>query len=169
VEVLVLRTAAPFGYAFFIAGLLFAATVGIVFVFRGLRKSQHFLAAGGLVLVLGVAAIVWANIDAERDVDLNPSIVGDEALVGVWTHGDTTLRLSSDHAYQCSGRNCEALGALGMWSRLGDFEILFRPADDRVQRRRVVSAGRRLRLTEMPEDPDMWNGRLTFGMTAHAS
>jgi len=166
---LVFRTGVPFGYALFVIVLLSMTLGGIGLVAYGLwrRKLLRFGIGAGLLAL--VAAIASANLAADRDLDLNPMIRSDSTIVGLWLQGADTLNIRADHSFTCRGRACRDLALAGTWARAQDFDILFRAASGGEVRRRVVRYRNQLRLTVFPDDPDEWDGHLSFGIGVPAS
>jgi hypothetical protein len=165
---LVIRTAAPFGYAVFLLALLGIGAAGVALLITAVRSGRRWRGAAGVLLLFGAAYTFWVNYSAEEDLDLNPHITAPAQLVGRWVDGAATLVLHADGSYQCEGRAaCVAIGAAGTWEHAGDFDLVFRQADGggahAPVRYRVVSYRGRLRLTHpIDEDPDMWDGKLLF-------
>lgn len=165
---LVVRTAAPFGYAVFFLVLLGIGAAGVMLLATAVRSGKRWLGAAGVLLVFGTAYTVWVNYSAEEDLDLNPRITAPAQLVGRWVDGTATLVLHADGSYQCEGRGaCVAVGAGGTWEHASDFDLVFRQADSggapAPVRFRVVSYRGRLRLAHpIDEDPDSWDGKLLF-------
>jgi hypothetical protein len=166
---LVFRTGLPFGYALFAIVLVGLALVGVVLIAHGLWRRKVWRTAIGAVLIALVGAIVSANLAADRDVDLNPMIRNDSFIVGAWYQDADTLDVRADHSYTCHGRTCQDLARAGTWARVGDFDIVFRSIGGEEVSRRVVHYRNQYRLTVMPDDPDEWDGDLSFGIGAPAN
>jgi hypothetical protein len=172
----VVRTAFPFGYLLFVGiPLLGATALGIALLVRDVRarpRSGRMRLSWGLVILAGVAVYVGFNEAYERALDLNPVVSGPE-LAGAWRDGPSTLELRPDGTYRCgTGRDaCEALGVVGRWVYDGSFALSFTP-EGNARRRvfwRVVRYAGTLRLTSAFQDPDEWDGVLTFARGAPAS
>jgi len=164
-EFFVIRAAIPFACLGVALVLLGAAIFGLVQVWRGLRARPlnriRLLAGVALLFVVGLATT--ANLIWENSVEFNPFITAAD-LEGVWNDGSAALNLNSDGSYTCSGAgSCSKVGAVGRWTRDGDFLLRFtRASDGQVLIQRVVSTERGLRLTNEVGDLDMWDGVLTF-------
>lgn len=164
-NVLVLRTAVPFGYL--IAGVAFLAlvVVGGGLVVAGLRAwpRRWGIAAAGATLLGSLALVAWANLDAEA-VEWNPRIADPTTLVGAWRDDRAVLELYADGRYTCQGRACAEVGAAGIWSRTGDFYVSFTPVGRTTIEWRVTERDGRYQFVggDTHGDPDMWQPRPTF-------
>jgi hypothetical protein len=161
---LVFDTAVPFGYLLFYGALAITGVGAVVLFGVGLRRRRYVLAGTALLFLAAVAATIWSNVAADRDLDLNPFVRTDSALVGVWRDGASTLDLRADHTFLCTGAACQDLLGSGTWARAGDFNMTFRAMTTEERRRRFVRYRDRLRLTTVIDDPDSWDGSLTFGI-----
>src|SRR5712672_1810846 len=141
------RTAIPFGYLFFYGGLLIVAIIGCGLIVVALKRHKATLAGAGALLTTGVALVVWANIDAESALDMNPLVQMDSSIVGAWHDGAATLELRRDHSYVCAGNACGPLAVSGTWERAATFDLIFRPTAGSPQVRRLMRYRGQLRLT----------------------
>jgi len=168
----VIRTALPLGYLAAALLLLCAAVFGLVQIWRGLRARplNRVRALTGIGLLFIVGLVTAANLAYEDSIELNPVVTAAD-LEGTWKDGPAVLDLSPDGTYSCSGGgSCTRLGATGRWAHDGDFLLRFtRASDGRALIQRVVQAEKDLRLTNEADDPDMWDGVLTFRHQAPAS
>ena len=164
----VIRTALPFGYLLVYVTLLGVAVVGLVQIWRGIRSRplQRGRALAGVVLVAAVTLVVAANQAYSAALDLNPRTTTKD-LVGEWRDGRAVLVLLPDGRFTCGGGGeCDLLGSAGTWLKRDDYELEFREQPDAAMFRRVVRYQGRYRLTELADDPDLWDGRLTFELNA---
>jgi hypothetical protein len=173
----IFRTAFPFGYLLFVGlPLLGAIGLGVTLLMRDVRKlprSGAMQLSWGLVILAGVALYLGLTEVYARALDLNP-VVNERDLVGLWRDGAATLELQADGTYRC-GKSREACGAfsqMGRWVHDGSFQLSFTPAGGSERStlvRRIVRYAGTLRLTSAFEDPDEWDGALSFAHSAPAS
>ena len=164
----VIRTALPFGYLIAAIALLGFAVLGLAQIWRGMRARplQRGRVLAGVILVAAVTLIVAANEAYSAALDFNP-LTTTEDLKGEWRDGRAVLLLLPDGRFSCAGGGeCDLLGSNGTWLKRNDHELEFRQHPDAAMFRRVVQYRGHLRLTELIDDPDSWDGRLTFELTA---
>ena len=171
-DILVFRTAFPFGYLIAAIGFLALLIVGAALVVAGIRASPRrgaTTASGGALLCF-LALVAWANLDAEA-VDWNPWITNEAALVGAWRDGSSVLELHTNGGYVCRGRACSEVGAAGMWARDGDFYVAFTAPRRPTARWRVTERDHRYQFMSgaTAEDPDLYQPRRTFKKDAPAT
>jgi len=138
---------------------------GVVFVVSGLRARPQ--ANGKVVfgsgLIILVAVVIWVNIREQKALDLNPRI-STSSLAGRWQDGRAELTLEPSGSYTCvGGGECARLGPEGSWSLSinGNIQFISKHLSGGVTQRVVLYRGK-WRLTEEIQDPDTWNGHLSF-------
>jgi hypothetical protein len=145
-------------------GILGCLLVGLSFIAYGIthRPRSTTKAALGFALVALPLWFLWSQYNFNSTLDLNP-LLKPRDIIGTWHHNSGTLTFNSDGSYECKNDNeCKSLGSSGKW-RYEDFEIKFHAAENNKSvRRRVVLHRGKLRLTDLPGDPDDWNENLTF-------
>jgi hypothetical protein len=116
----------------------------------------------GFVLIVLPLWFLWTEYNFNSTLDLNPDLKPKD-IIGTWHHDSGMLTFNSDGSYECKNDDeCKSLGSNGEW-RYEDFEIKFHAAENNNSvRRRVVLHRGKLRLTDLPGDPDAWNEKLTF-------
>jgi hypothetical protein len=127
----------------------------------------------GLVILAAVVLYVGLNEAYGPALELNP-VVGAQDLVGLWQDGAATLDLRADGSYRCTSTRveCDTFGPSGRGAHSGDGELTFTQGsgdDRRTLLRRVVRYAGALRLTDPFDDPDGWDGALSFAHRAPAS
>ena len=165
----VFRSGIPFASLAFYGGLLAAIVVGgTMGIWRWNAGSRRAIWKPAC-LVLGALAVLAFNVYADESLELNPRLA-DTDVIGEWTDGGAVLTLERNGAFTCrGGAACSSLGASGRWARRGDVELAFQRADGHTIIRRVIQWGHDYHLTEMPDDPDLWDGELTFQIRVRAS
>ena len=145
-------------------GILGCLLVGLILIAYGLshRPRSTTKAALGFVLVALPLWFLWSEYHFNSTLDLNP-VLEHEDVIGTWHHSSGILIINSDGSYECKNDDeCQFLGRGGKW-RYEDFEIKFHATgNNKVENRRVVLQRGKLRLTDLPGDPDGWNENLTF-------
>jgi len=169
---LVYRTALPFQYLLYI-GLPLLGAVLFVREVRAHARPAAMRLSRGLAIGAAVALCIGLNEAYGPVLDLAP-VVGVRDLVGLWREGSTTLELRADGTYRCSpsGKVCEAFGPIGHWTPDGGVEVSFtqESGSERITvLRRVVRYAGALHLTAPFDDPDGWDGAMSFAHSAPAS
>jgi hypothetical protein len=164
---LIIRTAAPFGYAIAFLLLVVLGVLGVGLLATGLRGRRKRRAAAG-ALVLGFTAYVVAvNLREEGALDMNPQIGSGAVLVGKWSStGGDILTLAANGTYQCAGTTeCGKLMSSGAWrvtQASDDIELHPLSAQASSIVYSVVSYRGRLRLAHQIHDPDTWDEEMPF-------
>ena len=162
VDWFIFRTAVPFGYLAFWGGLVVLSGASVGIVIRSLRPFRKRRMVAGSMLFAALALLGAVNVFAEQKLDFNPLIRERGDLVGVWKDGTATLDLRADGTFLCQGDGeCSGVGPTGAWT-WHDFEVKFRSIAGRTVVRRILRYGQELRLASLPDDPDVWDGRLSF-------
>jgi len=168
-RLLVFRSAVPFAYLAFGLGLLAISLLAGWLAVRAFRRRPHRLPSFILpvLLLLTVALTIAANLREDALLDTNPIVAGPGDLLGIWRDDPALLELRPDSSYRCnapvgSRALCGTPTERGRWWRDGDYVLVLQaPERQRVTLRLIRYAGI-LRLTDEPEDPDMWSGHLGF-------
>jgi hypothetical protein len=154
------RTAFPFGYLIFAAGGLVAFSVGLYLVVTA-RPADRSRVIGGGGMVAMVLFFVAANLLYGAAIELNPTFTRAD-MIGTWREDESQLSLHGDGTYRCQGDSqCNLMGSEGRW-RLEGGSLTFERADGSLASQRVVRYFDALRFANPIEDPDSWDGRLTF-------
>lgn len=174
-ELMQVRTAVPFGYLAFAMMLCVVAAAGLLLFVAGLflRKSilGRVMAVVGWVVFCGVVVVIVANLLFDSRLNMNPTRVTSEALIGEWLDGKTSLRLAADGSFtlQASGRLIRRLGtrnASGNWSQHDSRLHLRTTSGQELSPLRVIQFGKQYRIiVDDFGDPDEWDGRLGFKRT----
>ncbi|PWF45498.1 hypothetical protein C7C56_017275 [Massilia glaciei] len=162
------RTGAPFGYLILAIVFFLAFAVSCVALYRALKarpvgKVKALLSS---VPIVFIALVVLANAGAD-ELEWNPALPGEQALLGSWNDGVSELALRKNGRYACAGNACGALAGAGKWQRFGDFEVDFVPVAGAPVRWRITEhAGRYEFVAGAEGDPDAWQTEVTFGKEA---
>jgi len=146
-----LGSAAPFGLAIQLAGLLLVTGVATWVAFAAHHRRARV--ASGLFAALAAARLALGIVaEPILDLDLSPRVSA-STLAGTWRDGRERLVLRGDGTFALEG----ATPAAGRWRLDGDeLDLSGRPA-------RVIGVRDGLRIVpSFPEDPDLWDGDLGF-------
>jgi hypothetical protein len=119
------------------------------------------------IFTIGIAACVDWRHDAS--LELNPAFT-ESTVTGKWRDGRAVLSLLPNGRFTCvGGGDCELLGRSGTWLIRDERELEFRERPDAAMFRNVVRYHGRYRLTQLDDDPDSWDGNLTFELDKPAT
>ncbi len=140
----------PFGGLIILVAIAAALIVGLVVAISG-RKSKRTLAVGIAIIGAPWLLLILLVILSPQDIDeVNPNIVSDSEVFGVWKIDDYTIALRPDSSFVAT---IEGLPLKGKWRRM-DWNLYLTESNGIERYMRFVQDSGDLLLLPKPPDGD---------------